>query len=179
MAGVLDRYRRTVVDGEPVVTGVAPIGDAWACTNPTAGRGMSMGLAQTAALRDVVRAHGDEPLALVTELDRVTETTLTPWYRQQVERDRLRAAEVTRIIAGAEPLDAPDDPIRRLQAAFFAAAATDPDVSRAALDVMSCLALPHEAIGRPGMIDKVTPFVGSAPTGPAGPTREALLAMID
>jgi flavin-dependent dehydrogenase len=43
MAGILDRYRRFVVDGAPVVTGYAAVGDAWACTNPSAGRGISVG----------------------------------------------------------------------------------------------------------------------------------------
>ncbi|MGZ4616941.1 MAG: FAD-dependent oxidoreductase, partial [Actinomycetes bacterium] len=44
MAGILDRYRRFVVDGRPVATGLAAVGDAWACTNPSAGRGLSVGL---------------------------------------------------------------------------------------------------------------------------------------
>jgi flavin-dependent dehydrogenase len=33
MAGVVDRYRRFVVDDQPVITGFAAVGDAWACTN--------------------------------------------------------------------------------------------------------------------------------------------------
>ena len=37
MAGILDRYRRFVVEDQPVVTGFAAVGDAWACTNPSAG----------------------------------------------------------------------------------------------------------------------------------------------
>ena len=35
MAGVLDRYHRFVVEGQPVATGLAAVGDAWACTNPS------------------------------------------------------------------------------------------------------------------------------------------------
>jgi flavin-dependent dehydrogenase len=44
IAGIEDRYRRLVVDGEPVATGVVAVGDAWACTNPSLGRGASIGL---------------------------------------------------------------------------------------------------------------------------------------
>src|SRR5579859_7611682 len=44
MGGIADRYRRFVIDGSPVATGVLAAGDAWACTNPVGGRGMSMGL---------------------------------------------------------------------------------------------------------------------------------------
>jgi len=39
MGGVLDRYRRYVIEGSPVVTGVLSVGDAVECTNPTLGRG--------------------------------------------------------------------------------------------------------------------------------------------
>lgn len=39
IAGIEDRYRRFVVDGVPVVTGLVAVGDAWACTNPSLGRG--------------------------------------------------------------------------------------------------------------------------------------------
>ena len=38
IAGIEDRHRSHVVDGEPVVTGLAAVGDAWACTNPSLGR---------------------------------------------------------------------------------------------------------------------------------------------
>ena len=58
MAGVLDRYRRFVVDGRPVATGVVAVGDAWACTNPSAGRGITVGLIHAQGLRHVVRSPG-------------------------------------------------------------------------------------------------------------------------
>ena len=34
MGGIVDRYRRFRVDDKPVATGLASVGDAWACTNP-------------------------------------------------------------------------------------------------------------------------------------------------
>ena len=64
MGGVVDRSRRLVVDGEPVVTGVALVGDAWACTNPSLGRGMTLALLQAHRLPAVLRAHGEDPRAL-------------------------------------------------------------------------------------------------------------------
>ena len=39
MAGIEDRQRDFVVDGVPVATGLVPVGDASACTNPSVGRG--------------------------------------------------------------------------------------------------------------------------------------------
>ena len=44
MAKIEDRYHRFVVDGEPVATGVVAVGDAWACTNPSLGRGATLAL---------------------------------------------------------------------------------------------------------------------------------------
>src|SRR5690606_31952615 len=35
MAGIEDRHRSLVVDGQPVATGIAAVGDSWAATNPS------------------------------------------------------------------------------------------------------------------------------------------------
>ena len=44
MAKIEDRVRNYIVDGVPVVTGVIAVGDAWACTNPSVGRGATIEL---------------------------------------------------------------------------------------------------------------------------------------
>ena len=44
MAKLEDRHRSFCVDGQPVATGVLAVGDSWACTNPSVGRGISIGL---------------------------------------------------------------------------------------------------------------------------------------
>jgi flavin-dependent dehydrogenase len=61
MAGILDRYRRFVVEGNPIVTGFAAVGDAWACTNPSAGRGLSVGIVHAQLLRSTVRGYLGDP----------------------------------------------------------------------------------------------------------------------
>ncbi|HET9444041.1 MAG TPA: FAD-dependent oxidoreductase, partial [Acidimicrobiales bacterium] len=61
MAGIVDRYRRFVVDGRPVATGVVAVGDAWACTNPSAGRGIAVGLMHARRLRALVRSWPGDP----------------------------------------------------------------------------------------------------------------------
>ena len=72
-AGVLDRYRRFVVDDRPVATGVAAVGDAWACTNPSAGRGITVGLLHAQCLRDTVRSDLGDPEGFVRAWDDATE----------------------------------------------------------------------------------------------------------
>ncbi|HJT38502.1 MAG TPA: FAD-dependent monooxygenase, partial [Actinomycetota bacterium] len=94
MAGTMDRYRRFVLDEQPVVTGLIAVGDAWACTNPTAGRGLSLGVGHAVELRDRARAHFDDPYRLALEFDAATEAKFTPWYRQQIERDQERVASI-------------------------------------------------------------------------------------
>ena len=177
MAGVLDRHRRVVIDDQPAVTGLVPVGDAWACTNPTAGRGFSLGLAHAVALRDVLRGDLHDPADLTMAFDRVTEQTLTPWYRDQIDRDYQRAAQIKAAIDGRHPGHLGDDPRRPAQAAFLAAASADPDVARALMDVMSCLALPDQVMSRPGLQEKVASFVHAEVRATPGPTRSELLAL--
>lgn len=78
MAGILDRYHRYVVDGRPIVTGVAAVGDSWACTNPSAGRGITVGLIHAQALRNVVRSTLGDPEGLARAWDAATETEVAP-----------------------------------------------------------------------------------------------------
>ena len=56
MAKIEDRRRHYVLDGIPVATGVVPLGDAWAATNPSVGRGLTIGFLHAVALRDVLRS---------------------------------------------------------------------------------------------------------------------------
>ncbi len=178
MAGVLDRYRRIVVDSQPVVTGLLPVGDAWACTNPTAGRGFSLGLMHAIALRDAMREVPDDPARLAEVFDHVTEEALTPWYRDQINRDYQRAAEVQTAIDGRAPVRSPNDPAKQMQAALLTAASFDPDVARAFFEVFSCLALPAEILGRPRIHEKVAAYIGVAPPQMPGPTRAELVALM-
>lgn len=178
MAGVLDRRRRIVVDDQPVVTGLLPVGDSWACTNPMAGRGFSLGLAHAIALRDAAREFPEDAARLAEAFDRVTEETLTPWYRDQLSRDAQRAAEVRRIIDGRAPAPPLDDPASQMQRATLVAADTDPEVARGFLDVVSCLALPNEVMSRPGMRERIAAYIGVESPETPGPTRAELLALV-
>jgi 2-polyprenyl-6-methoxyphenol hydroxylase-like FAD-dependent oxidoreductase len=93
MGGIVDRYRRLAGPAGPVVTGVALLGDAWACTNPSLGRGMTLGLMHAALLRDVVRSHLDDPLEFATAWDAVTEREMSPWYRETIAQARASARD--------------------------------------------------------------------------------------
>ena len=108
MAKIPDRYRRFVVDGAPVATGVLAVGDAWACTNPSLGRGITIGLMHAVALRDLLRTDVvEDPYKLALAWDDATEATVTPWYDATALRP-APAGRDHRQIAG-EPYE-PGDP---------------------------------------------------------------------
>ena len=68
-----DRHRDFVVDGRPVATGMVAVGDAWACTNPSRGRGASIGMLHGLALRQTLRDVGlDDPSQFVLAFDQAT-----------------------------------------------------------------------------------------------------------
>jgi hypothetical protein len=52
------------------------------------------------------------------------------------------------------------------------------DIRAGAWRLKICLALPLEVMARPGMAEKVFPFLGSAPPFTPGPTRAALLGLV-
>lgn len=172
-AGILDRYRRFVVGGRPVATGVAAVGDAWACTNPSAGRGMTIGLLHAQRLRDVVRTGLCDPAGFALAWDEATESAVTPFYRDQIRADRIRIATMDALREGTEP--PPPDPA---VAALSSAMLHDAEVFRGVLDIVMCLARPDEVLARPGLADRVDAFRG-APVPPIpGPDRAALVELL-
>jgi flavin-dependent dehydrogenase len=178
MAGVLDRYRRLVVNDHPVVTGVALVADAWACTNPSLGRGVALGLAHAARLRDVVKTERGDPEAFALVWDHATETELTPWYRATVALDRARLAEIEAIRTGSA-LPRPSGPAAALGAALARAMPHDPDIFRAFTEIVGCLTLPGVVFTRPGFAERVLEVAGRHEVAPPlGPTRDELLRLI-
>ncbi|MGY1822764.1 FAD-dependent oxidoreductase [Geodermatophilus sp. SYSU D00079] len=174
MAGVLDCHRRFVVDGEPVVTGMLAVGDAWACTNPSAGRGLSVGMVHAQQLRQAVSDHLDDPGQLARVFDEVTEREVAPFYRAQVAADRARIAEMDAIRAGREP--PPPDP---RQVRFLTAAMCDPEVLRGLMEIVTCLALPQQVMARPGMQERIARYAEAPPPPSApGPDRARLLELL-
>jgi 2-polyprenyl-6-methoxyphenol hydroxylase-like FAD-dependent oxidoreductase len=178
-AGLEDRYRRFVVDDIPVATGLLAVGDSWACTNPSLGRGATIGVLHSCALRDLLRVVGpDEPEKLAVRFDEVTESAVAPLYRMTVGFDRHRLAEIDGDIAG-RPYQT-DDRRWTMAKALEAAALDDPATMRARGSVMSLIATPDEVLAEPGVVDTVLARGAGAPRYPSpGPRRAELLAAIE
>lgn len=175
MAKIEDRVRHFVVDGEPVATGFAAVGDSWACTNPSVGRGASFALLHAVCLRDVLREVGTtDSSALARRWNEATEAELGPWVSDTLEFDRHRLAEIDAQIAGVPYVT--EDPAWKLGAALRGGAASDPDVLRAFVSVAAVLARGVDVFSWPGILDKVLAL--GEPEPPPGPTREELLAIV-
>ena len=168
MAGILDRYRRFVLDDRPIVTGFAAIGDAWACTNPSVGRGLSTGLVHAQVLRRVVREHADDPLAVALAMDEETEQNVTPFVRTQAAADRDRVAEMAAAREGTRLRRMMSDMDRLQIAASYRA-----DAFRGMLDIVNCMAFVPEVLARPAVkqamsdLDEAPPHRSSARTAPS------------
>jgi 2-polyprenyl-6-methoxyphenol hydroxylase-like FAD-dependent oxidoreductase len=178
LARIEDRHRSFVIDGEPVATGVVAVGDSWACTNPSLGRGISLGLMHAVALRQVVRdVSTDDPAALAAAWDEATAATVEPWYRATLSTDRHRLAEVHAHIAG-EPYR-PADPAWDTAGALQMSAGLDPDCFRALLSIVGVLRTPQEALAEPGLLDKVMALGADWRDVPdLGPNRKELLSVV-
>jgi len=180
MGGIADRYRRMIVDGKPVATGVALLGDSWSCTNPSLGRGMTIGLRHAQRLAETVHAHLDDPDEFATAWDAVTEAELTPWYRETVEEDRARFKEMEALRHGLEAAPEPGS-MPWLQRALLAAVPQDPDAFRAFIANRSCLSLNREIFQDASFMERVFELAQRAGPPPPlpGPNRDQLLALLD
>jgi 2-polyprenyl-6-methoxyphenol hydroxylase-like FAD-dependent oxidoreductase len=176
MSGIVDRTRHFVVDGEPVVTGIVSIADAHACTNPSIGRGMTLGLMHTMVMRDVVREHVDDHASLALAFDAATRAELDPWHEATRAVDRDRIAEMKAAIDGRP---APPDSTGGVATALFTAAAVDDQVARWLLEIFGCWTLPMDVFSREGALERVLEVANDAPSLPqVGPDRQRLLELV-
>ncbi len=177
MAKIEDRERTFVIDGEPFATGVLALADAYACTNPSVGRGITMGTMHAVALRDLLRAVPDDPIEVARRWNTLTAETVQPWYRDTLAFDEGRLAQIDAEIHGREFEPGPEYAITlQLQAA----ASHDRDLLRGALDIAGVIATTQEVMARPGVPELVAEFGGGwREQRLPGLTREELLAVVN
>jgi flavin-dependent dehydrogenase len=178
MAKIEDRIRNYWPGGRPAATGVLAVGDAWACTNPSVGRGASIGMLHATVLRDALREAGDDPAKLAEAFGVLTTERVEPWFRATLAFDRGRLEEMAMLAAGGAATDVPAefDTIKALQTSMI----KDPDCFRAFLDLAMVLATPDEVMNRPGLQEKVAELGGRWREEPAlGPNRDELVGLVD
>ena len=180
MSGIVDRYRHYVVDGTPIVTGLVAVADAWACSNPSAGRGLTVGFKHGRLLRDVMAETAGDPRALVEEFYRRTEEEIAPWQHAQMANDRARFAEIEAIREGRVP-PPPSDPLALGIQSLMASMGISPDQFRAGLEYVGTVTPVQQILKRPDVAEGIrlamTAMKDAPPRPPAGPSRQELLAI--
>ena len=172
MAGIEDRYRRYVVDGRPVATGVVSVGDAWAATNPTLGRGITLGIRHGRLLRDLLRSVDvADHEAVTVRFDEVTQAQQTPWYRSTVWHDRHRVEDFRAAIDGRART--PDETWDRFLA-FMGVAFSDLTLMPHFLDTFRLERLPESVVQDPEILAHLDANGITVPSA-LGPTRQQLL----
>jgi 2-polyprenyl-6-methoxyphenol hydroxylase-like FAD-dependent oxidoreductase len=175
MSGIVDRQRRAVVAGTPVLTGLLAVGDSACCTNPSLGRGMAMGLMHATGTAEVIASHLGDPVALALEHDQMTQARVAPWYQNTVTFDRARKQEIDAAIEG-RPAPQPAGPLAQFRQAFGVAMLYDPDVFRGMMEFISMISLPEQVFGRPGFAARVAAAAeGKEAFAAPGPSRADLL----
>jgi hypothetical protein len=180
MAGTTNRWRELLVDGEPLATGVVPIGDSVICTNPLYGRGMSTAAWSVDMLAKALDDHADDHRALVTTYAAAVEKDLKPWYLASVQMDEASQREAAVVFSGDDG-DAPSG-TSSIFARLLALMRYDAVVQRAFLRSINLLASPNalmedpDLIGRIGKLMEKYPDAGSSGHEPA--TRDDLIALL-
>jgi 2-polyprenyl-6-methoxyphenol hydroxylase-like FAD-dependent oxidoreductase len=181
MAGIVDRYRRFVVDGTPVATGFAALADAWACTNPSAGRGLAVGFLHAVQLRNALRDSANDPHELVENFDARTEAAIAPWYHSQIAVDRARFADMEALRQGQQP-QPPAGELARSIGSLLSVMLASPDLFRAGLEYIATVTPVQEILRRPAVAEAI-PAARAAmkqapPPPPFGPNRQQLLDLL-
>ena len=142
MSGVLDRQRDYVVDGTPIATGVVPVGDSWACTNPSQGRGLSFGLLHALRTVEAIEEHQGDPLAQSLAWHEATMRDVEPWHAATLAGDRRLVAALIAVGAGDPPPAPTGDGVLFAKATI--AMQQDPSVFRWMMEYLGCFRLPGE-----------------------------------
>jgi 2-polyprenyl-6-methoxyphenol hydroxylase-like FAD-dependent oxidoreductase len=178
LARINNCHRSLVDDAGPCVGGFVLLGDSADHTNPTLGRGISLGLAQAQFLAETADAAVKDPLGHAARFERWTNETTGAWFRQQVASDAAYLHALDASLAGKTP--PPASPELRFRRALFALAEEDPDAAVAAARDYHVLAPPGAARAVPLVAARVRAYLESSPAPPApqGPTRRGFEALV-
>jgi len=155
--------------GRVPLPGLVHVGDAVCTTNPTAGRGIAVGLGQARRLVELIGEHPADITAATMAFDEWCTANIRPWYDDHVYWD----TDILRRWAGGDV-----DVTRRLPSdLILEATAVDPSLMRVAGPYMAMEVLP-------AALDQIEPRAreifasGWRPDPHPGPTRDELADLI-
>jgi 2-polyprenyl-6-methoxyphenol hydroxylase-like FAD-dependent oxidoreductase len=176
MGSLQNLHRSLVVEGEPVATGIQPIGDALCHTNPTFALGASLALTHGFALAAAAAGADDErDLVLAFEDGPGRDAAARFEAVSDEDRDRIRMWKGDSIDIG----DPGDSIALFLRLTAYPVSIRDPDLFRAvarrvnAFDPPDALGRDEELVARARELAR-----DGGPRPPLGPTRDELLGLI-
>ncbi len=180
MSRIENRRRRITTGDGPMAGGIVAIGDACLHTNPTLGRGISMGLVHAQQLARVAHLAPDDPVGFVESFAAWTDEHLGVWYDTQIAAD---ATTLDRLAAGirGERFEPAETPASRFAAAAFLCAASDEVVGAAAARMAHLFAPPAEAFGDADVASRVVEFIAGGASlrrPPDVPNRQAFESLV-
>lgn len=177
IAGIEDVHRSYLRDGAPVVTGLVGVGDSTAATNPSLGRGASIGMIHACALRDALARSARDPRDQVEAFAAETARQVAPWVDATTWFDRHRLGEIEADVAGTPYL--PDDMAWPMATSLQAGADHDPVLARASSMLGGLLAAPPEVFADADVQRRLLPYRDAPRYAADGPTRDALLRAVE
>ena len=180
MGGLHNSMRRLTVDGVPVATGLAAVGDSVCTTNPTLGRGLALALQGAMNLVELLDEYGEDQMELAQVLDDFVTGHVEPFYTDQAANDGRRLAELRHTLFGAPEPETTLLEDRVTFAALRAAMPFDAIVFRAFWRVMGMLTKPDDVYTDPDVVARTQDVLRSLGTAPAmtRPTRAELQAAL-
>jgi 2-polyprenyl-6-methoxyphenol hydroxylase-like FAD-dependent oxidoreductase len=175
--GGLDNSLRLPDPTQSPVTGFFGLGDAICTTNPSYGRGVSLGLSHAFLLADLLAEQPRVSQAQAAEFARRTAELVRPWFEEAVANDRGRAGMWEAALHG----QAPQRPPAGLVTFGLAVAASTADevVWRRVANVMMMLAPPRALYGDDEIRERVGKVLaGGPPPQLPGASRSDLIAAV-
>lgn len=187
MAGLLNRWRDLVVDGQPLALAFYALGDARVCSNPLYGRGCALAFTHAHLLTETIGEHPTDLTAQALAFEDATRRCLHPWYRASVDNDAEARRVAAALLAGEDPDADVTDPRTQMRAVLrdglVPAMRTDPVVLRAFVRTFNLLTAPDALLSDQDVMARVLAVWqerDQRPPEPAlGPaTRDGLIAVV-
>jgi 2-polyprenyl-6-methoxyphenol hydroxylase-like FAD-dependent oxidoreductase len=175
MGQLRNTLREVVVGGEPLVTGLIPVGDARCHTNPTFAFGLSFSLAQAICLVTAVDTAADDADLVRSFEDAVGEDAAARYAAVSAEdRDRIR------LWTGAplDPTDRHDTMPLYLRTVVYRVAVRDPALLRAVCRRVNMLDPVDALAGDQDLLDRAEKLFRELPPQPAPTPRTTMLAAL-
>lgn len=176
--GGLDNWSRLATPEQPLPVGFCVLGDAACTTNPSYGRGVSLGLAHVFTLVDLLAGHRAVDAELARQFAGLSLALLGPWLAEANANDRGRAAMWQATVHGGAAPTPPPGVVTFGTA--VAAASRDAVIWRQVARVMMMLDQPASLYADADIRERVGRALGAGPPPamPPGAERGELVDVV-